>query len=351
MLRVLHVAETIKGGVATVISSLLNTKYTNYSVVPEDQVSCLEEGSNNIYGYVGSKRGLYLIFSMCLKVLCVARDVKPDVVHLHSSFALLCAPVIFFLSRKSKIVYQPHGVYYDPNVSRSVIKLIAVRYFEKLLAIFVDEIIAISEYEFSIIKTVHGDSKVVLLVNSVSPSRIEFDNERPRSGYLFVGRLDEQKGIDKLLSFWSKEMPQEVLNVIGASVRSKFDFISPANVCFHGWVDSSLLDTFYASSKAVIVPSRWEGFGLVVVEAYRNGTPVIVSNRGALPELVEQGLSGFVFDFDDFENALGTSLKDLSSITDRRSINEFCHSKYLESYSLPGYIDKYEKLIDGLCNV
>ena len=46
---------------------------------------------------------------------------------------------------------------------------------------------------------------------------------------------------------------------------------------------------YYAAADGLVVPSRWEGFGLVAIEAMRAGTAVIASDRGALPELVEHG--------------------------------------------------------------
>ena len=52
------------------------------------------------------------------------------------------------------------------------------------------------------------------------------------------------------------------------------------------------IDDYYQCADAVIVPSRSEAFGLVVLEAMRNGKPVIVSNRGSLPELVIHGITG-----------------------------------------------------------
>lgn len=46
------------------------------------------------------------------------------------------------------------------------------------------------------------------------------------------------------------------------------------------------------------MPSRWEAFGLVAIEAMKYGKPVIASDRGALPELVKDGVNGYVFAFE-----------------------------------------------------
>ena len=101
----------------------------------------------------------------------------------------------------------------------------------------------------------------MLLKNAASPSLVAFDPEEQRLGYLFVGRLDEQKGIDELLKFWAEHGPG-MLHVIGDSVRSDFTPPNLKNVTFHGWIESGDLDTFYSSAEAVLVPSRWEGLDL-----------------------------------------------------------------------------------------
>ena len=56
---------------------------------------------------------------------------------------------------------------------------------------------------------------------------------------------------------------------------------------------------YYQSCDGVIMPSRWEAFGLVAVEAMKYKKPVIVSDCGALPELVKDGYNGYVFKMDD----------------------------------------------------
>jgi glycosyltransferase involved in cell wall biosynthesis len=351
MPKILHVAETVKGGISTVISSLVKAEFDTYCIIPYNQASCLDARDVKIFGYSGGGRGLYLIYSMCFQTLFLVRKLKPDIVHLHSSFSLICAPFLKLFFRKLKVVYQPHGVYYDPNVPRSALKLGLIRFVEKLLVLFVDQVISISEYEMSLLQDVHSNTKLVLLKNSAAPSRIDFESQRVRNGYLFVGRLDEQKGIDELLRFWAQMGPADVLNVVGDAVRSEFFYTVSSNVKFHGWVSSSQLDEFYSSAKAVVVPSRWEGFGLVVIEAYRNGTPVIASDRGALPELVKEGVTGYIFPFDRFDTGLSSRLNELPSRGDVEKMYESCFKEYVDHYSIEGYVKKYEHLMEELLYV
>ena len=80
--------------------------------------------------------------------------------------------------------------------------------------------------------------------------------------------------------------------------------IDTEKVTFCGWIPHDKLDGYYKSCDAVIMPSRWEAFGLVGVEAMKYGKPIIVSNRGALPELVKDGENGYIFDFEHPESLI-----------------------------------------------
>jgi len=67
------------------------------------------------------------------------------------------------------------------------------------------------------------------------------------------------------------------------------------NVTFVGHLDAHALSRRLGEARAVAVPSTWpEPFGMVVLEAWRAGRPVIVSDRGALPDIVRDGVDGIV---------------------------------------------------------
>ncbi len=85
----------------------------------------------------------------------------------------------------------------------------------------------------------------------------------------------------------------------------------PPNARTTGWLSPSEIEAFYQSADIVVVPSRWEGFGLIAVEAMRAGLPVIASRVGGLPEIVEDGVTGLLIPPEDTA-ALVNALRDLS---------------------------------------
>jgi glycosyltransferase involved in cell wall biosynthesis len=139
-----------------------------------------------------------------------------------------------------------------------------------------------------------------------------------RLGYL--GRLQTDKGIEFLLSTL-EDLPTQnwELWVAGRSTTKyeaylKSNYKLP-NIHYLGFIKSEEL---FKKIDFLIVPSLWhEPLGRVVFEAYAYGVPVIASNRGGIPEMIDEGKTGFVFDPAQPEALLNilTSIKENPSMT------------------------------------
>jgi glycosyltransferase involved in cell wall biosynthesis len=107
----------------------------------------------------------------------------------------------------------------------------------------------------------------------------------------YVGRLSPEKGLDVLVEAGR----QSAIPVRIAGTGIKPSGAVPENVRFVGPVSRGALPEFYRKARFLMVPSVWfEVFGLVVVEAMYQGIPVIASNIGGLPELVEHEHNGLL---------------------------------------------------------
>jgi len=84
----------------------------------------------------------------------------------------------------------------------------------------------------------------------------------------------------------------------------------PPNAQATGWLSPAEIEAFYRSADVVAIPSRWEGFGLIAVEAMRAELPVIASRVGGLPEIVDDGVTGVLIPPDD-KAALVSALRDI----------------------------------------
>jgi glycosyltransferase involved in cell wall biosynthesis len=117
-----------------------------------------------------------------------------------------------------------------------------------------------------------------------------------RLGY--VGQLIPSKGISELLSLMNT-WPSSVctLTVAGkgaADYEQALRRTAPANVRFLGFVNPAEV---YQEIDVLVVPSLWEEpLGMIVLEAYMHGVPVIAANRGGLAEIVDQDRTGMLYD-------------------------------------------------------
>lgn len=114
---------------------------------------------------------------------------------------------------------------------------------------------------------------------------------------LYVGRLSPEKGVDTLIRA-AVQVPDVPVRIVGAGpeeerLHALVDELGAVNVQFVGFKDGDALRAEYAGARFVVVPSVWyEVFGLIVLEAYAAGKPVIVSQMGGLPELVIEKETG-----------------------------------------------------------
>jgi glycosyltransferase involved in cell wall biosynthesis len=120
--------------------------------------------------------------------------------------------------------------------------------------------------------------------------------------FLFVGRLEEIKGVDILIKAFSEVLhhyPTAHLDIVGSGRcleslerQAKRLGIAP-QVAFHGFLASDRIG-YYQRADVCVFPSRYEPFGIVVLEAMAAGRPVIASATGGIPELVEDGQTGLL---------------------------------------------------------
>ncbi|HTW55917.1 MAG TPA: glycosyltransferase family 4 protein, partial [Thermoplasmata archaeon] len=122
---------------------------------------------------------------------------------------------------------------------------------------------------------------------------------------LFVGRLASNKGLLELVEAFARlarEDPAATLVLVGADggmaaavdARARERGVAD-RVRRVGFVeDPALLAAAYREARVLVLPSEYEAFGLVLLEALAEGTPVVASRVGGIPEIVEDGVSGLL---------------------------------------------------------
>jgi len=165
-----------------------------------------------------------------------------------------------------------------------------------------DEVVAVSEGQSRWMRDIDVivDRKI-----RIAPPLVDltpfFDIPAPVPGpalrYGFVGRLDEQKGLDAILPRWRKVAPAGArFEIFGnGPMRDTMEILAgdDPRITFHGVTDSPA--DAYRLFDVAVMPSRWEPFGLSCLEAQAAGRPVLVAPVDGLPEQVRPG-GGFVVD-------------------------------------------------------
>ena len=118
--------------------------------------------------------------------------------------------------------------------------------------------------------------------------------------YLYVGRLDEIKGIDIVLEAFSK-MPERELHVIGSGGEDYIKKYSGfSNIKFLGQLSHEEVMAEMINSKAMVFPSKlYEGMPMTIIESFEKGVPVIASDIGNAKEIVKDGVTGVHFKSDN----------------------------------------------------
>ena len=171
--------------------------------------------------------------------------------------------------------------------------------------------------------------------------------ERERPYFLYVGRLEKLKGLQRLIERFRGYDHADLVVAgdgdFGDELRRQAADVP--NVHFLGRVDPPQLPGLYANAIALIVPSvGFEVFGIVILEAFVQRTPVIVHDLGALPEVVEDSAGGLVY---RTQAELLEAMESLRLDPERRrGLGEHGHAAWRALWSEDPHIDQYAAAID-----
>ncbi|HAV5984685.1 MULTISPECIES: glycosyltransferase [Serratia] len=360
-MKILHVAETIKGGVATVLRQLaIEQSKDDYiseiiCIVPDSQVSELYPLENrNIKIFKRSGRNIKSFFSLALKMASNVYALKPDIVHLHSTFSGVIGRIVLFLMypiRRPKVVYCPHAFSFlmqgDLKLKSFFSKI------ERMLLPMTDAIICVSNYERDkSIEQGFPSDKLHVVYNGVPAVSRERSVVSPlpkdKINLLFVGRFDFQKGFD----IFERIMPSLDklgchLTAVGESVHSHE--VSSKNLpgtTYTGWLTAEQLKPYFEHSDVLIIPSRWEGFAMVPLEAMSYGLPIISSNCTSFPEMIVEGVTGYMFDLAHPESIVDYLA--LNSKENWQRMGENGREVFLKKFTASNMIEKTRSIYSSL---
>lgn len=174
----------------------------------------------------------------------------------------------------------------------------------------------------------------------------EKTKKTPKDYFLYVGRLAEEKGIIELIELFRK-IPSAKLVVIGDGPLKKKIMLCTKfkNIIFYQFQDRETISKFMKNALVTIIPSLYYEVGpLVLLESYSNKTPVIVPNIGVFKERVINGITGYFYDFNNFndlKDKLDIFLKNKKSV---RMMKSSIFKLYKNEYSQKTHLKKLIKV-------
>jgi len=187
------------------------------------------------------------------------------------------------------------------------------------------------------------------LPEDVSPTSRATWAPPDRPYFLFVGRLEAIKGLQEVIPAFAKGDGPELVVAGDGSYADELHRLAAgcSRVRFLGRVPPEHLDALYKHALALIVPSLcYETFGIILIEAFKQGLPVIARRLGPFPEIVETSKGGLLFDdLRELQAALRLVEEDQARrLAMGRAGRAAFQSHWSESAVVPRYLDLVDRL-------
>ncbi len=184
--------------------------------------------------------------------------------------------------------------------------------------------------------------------------------EQPADYLAFLGRMSPEKGPkEAILAARAANMRLKMAAKVDAVDRDYFEqeiqpLIDGTQVEFLGEVDAEQRNELLGHAKALLAPIQWdEPFGLYFVEAMATGTPVLSFGRGSVPEIVEDGVTGFFVEPAAGVEGMTELIRKLMDLSDgayaamRQASRRRVESAFSVERMVEGYLDAYARILAG----
>ncbi len=317
-MRVLHVAETIKGGIASHLDEILPSQMQQYGsdnvrlLGPEDHFQYLESVPRHALHKLGGGEGRpKRTLRLAWRIRQMQAEFKPDVIHAHSSLAgaALRLPLLI-ASHRPGVVYCPHGWAFAMDIQKWKRKVYALS--ERMMLRVTDAVVNVSDTERTLairnglrLPPLRVVRNGVALESPVPPATTPTGFDSTAINLLFVGRYSHQKGLDLLLAAARRCTNTNVVFHVVGERHEGYDPTAegiPDNVRLYGWVTRAQVAHYLADADALVMPSRWEGMPMIALEAMRAYKPIIVNDIEIMREIVNPNENGLLISAEDIDH-------------------------------------------------
>lgn len=340
--------EAVKGGIASVVNG-----YRGSVLEEHYRITYIESYQNgNKWSKLTKALKAYLAFFRLLR-----RD-TPDLVHVHSSFGpsfyRKMPFILWSAAREIPVVNHIHGAEFDSfyeNASEAKRRRIKKIYGK------CTRLVALSAEWADRLGQVVPRDRIDVLENYCRIPEMPSDARRDKKQILFLGELGERKGcfdIPVILEQVKKHCSDVKLVMAGDGEmeRIKGIFLEKGlseEVFFPGWVRGREKDRLLEESSIFLFPSYNEGMPMALLEAMAYGMGIVTTSVGGIPQLIQDGVSGFLATPGDTE-ALASAIERL--LTDDACLTacgRAAREKAESEYSMERHLAKLEAIYERAC--
>ncbi len=353
MKKILFVVEAMGGGIFTYIVNLSNALSDQYDIyiaygirkqTPKNFRSYFKDNIHlirveNFSRSINPMREVKALFEL----IKIGREVKPDCIHLHSSKAGVLGRLAFGAFR-CPIFYTPHG-YSFLMEEISTCKRKAYFAIEWLMARIPCTIIACSAGEYR--ESCRLTKKVKLVNNGVNRQEIDsFVDESPEESrsenrkyrVFTLGRICYQKN-PELFNEIALKMPDIDFIWIGKG-KLESELKAP-NIEVTGWTERKKALEIACHADCFILPSRWEGLPISLLEAMYLRKPCIVSDVVGNHDVIHSGVNGYVCTTAD---EFAAAIREMQSGGKTKDMVEAAYQDILSEYNIEVMAGKYSQI-------
>lgn len=295
----------------------------------------------------GNKLGLMLLFPLIVK------KYKIDIIHCHSFSAYKVSAIAKIINNKVKLVYTVHDMRIFPRFSR--IERLFVNF-------FVDKLIAISQsVKQDILSGFPHEDMIQVIYNGVDFSKF-LPNSKQHGKSIRIGNvariIPEKKGQDVLIraiAIVKRQYPDVVCFFAGEPIKEHPEYLDQLralsnelgltqNIKFVGNCED--IPTFLNEIDIFVLPSRYEGFGIAVIEAIAAKKPVITSDLEGPKEILSENKMGEMFSVGNEKDLANLILKEIQCPSSSRL--EEIYQYALQKYSINSVISTMRSMYMGL---
>lgn len=287
------------------------------------------------------------------------KKIKPDIVHTHLGHAdLIGLWSIRGLNVKSFVTI--HNIWYkwdwrDPIIF-FIYKILFKTIARKCVVIGISKSVSLHVKNRLGVKT----ENIFTLYNAIedihsldTKENIRKKLNLPEQSFcvLFIGRLHIQKSIETLLfsiNIIKNKIPNLVIQIVGEGEEEKKlkKIVNQLQITeivkFYGTTSDPEL--FLQAADLFVLPSVYEGFGIVIIEAFRAGLPVIATNIEGPREIITNDINGLLFSPLDYEALANLIFEVYSNLDLRNNLSQESRMSFTNEYSIVNYAERLESI-------